>query len=64
LTGGATAEAVFDVLGIDLLMVAGEALPGMALCHAGTQAFVTKSGGFGTPGAFVRLVQQPATAAM
>ena len=34
LSGGATAEAVLDALGPDLLYVAGEAEPGLPLCHA------------------------------
>jgi len=60
LTGGATAEAALDSLEIALLIVDGEALPGMALCRAGAQVVVTKSGGFGAPDAFVRLARAPA----
>lgn len=55
LTGGATAEAVLDRLGVSILTVAGEALSGVVLCHAGGQAIVTKSGGFGAPDGFVLL---------
>ena len=62
LTGGATAEAVLDALGIALLIVAGEALPGLPVCRAGGRMLVTKSGGFGSPDAFVRLAGAPAKA--
>ncbi len=48
LTGGATAESVLDDLGIDLLQVCGDVLPGMPLSVAGQWRIVTKSGGFGT----------------
>ena len=54
-TGGATAEAVLDALGLGCLEVLGEALPGMPLVRAGRLAMVTKSGGFGTPSALARL---------
>lgn len=47
LTGGATAEAVLDRAGIDVLYVRGECLPGLAVAEAGGRIFVTKSGGFG-----------------
>lgn len=55
LTGGATAEAVLEALGVSLLHVAGEALPGMPHCRGGAWTIVTKSGGFGEPDALVRL---------
>lgn len=55
LTGGATAEAVFDALGLTVLDLNGEALPGMPLVAAGTFMAVTKSGGFGAPDALCRL---------
>lgn len=55
LTGGATAEAVLDALDIACLRIEGEALPGMPLCRADGRSFVTKSGGFGAPDAFLRL---------
>jgi uncharacterized protein YgbK (DUF1537 family) len=57
MTGGATAEAMLDALGVDRLELMGEALPGMPCCRAGGQILVTKSGGFGAPDAFVRLVR-------
>ena len=55
LSGGATAEAMLDALGVDVLTVEGEALPGMPLSRAGGQAIVTKSGGFGDAGALAFL---------
>lgn len=60
LTGGATAEAALDALGIDILDVRGEALPGLPLCCAGGQAIITKSGGFGPPDTFLKLAGLPA----
>jgi D-threonate/D-erythronate kinase len=62
LTGGATAEAVLDVLRITLLTVAGEALPGMPFCRAAGRVVLTKSGGFGGPDTLVRLAAQAAKA--
>lgn len=47
LTGGATAEAVLDRLGIEVLDLQGDLLPGLPLSHAGPWQIVTKSGGFG-----------------
>ncbi len=55
LTGGATAEAVLDALELTVLELAGEALPGLPLCRAGGRVIVTKSGGFGAPGALLSL---------
>lgn len=55
LTGGATAEAVLDALGVFRLSLIGEALPGMPATRSGRWVFVTKSGGFGEPDALVRL---------
>lgn len=55
LTGGATAEAVFDTLGQPILRVEGEALPGMPLVAAGGRRAITKSGGFGAPDCLVEL---------
>lgn len=59
LTGGATAEATLDMLEITLLVVEGEAMPGMVRCRAGDQVVVTKSGGFGSSDAFVKCVRHP-----
>ncbi|WP_167647526.1 four-carbon acid sugar kinase family protein [Mameliella alba] len=55
ITGGATAEAALDAMGIDVMTVAGEILPGLPCCRVGPRSIVTKSGGFGTPDTFLRL---------
>ncbi|MDF0600280.1 four-carbon acid sugar kinase family protein [Psychromarinibacter sp. C21-152] len=55
LTGGATAEAVLDALGVFRLSLIGEALPGLPAARSGRWVFVTKSGGFGQPDALLRL---------
>ncbi|WMT90393.1 four-carbon acid sugar kinase family protein [Pelagibacterium sp. H642] len=52
-SGGATAQAVLDFIGIDLLEVLGEVVPGLPLADAGRFKLITKSGGFGGPDAFV-----------
>jgi uncharacterized protein YgbK (DUF1537 family) len=62
LTGGATAEAALDALGVTVLTVAGEAAPGMAACRTGGLVVVTKSGGFGDPDTLVRLAPREALA--
>lgn len=46
--GGETAQVILRRLGIDVLELAGEALPGLPLAHAGDLTVITKSGGFGT----------------
>jgi D-threonate/D-erythronate kinase len=65
LTGGETAAAVLDALGIRLLRVEGEVLPGLPLCHPigspGLPALITKSGGFGPPDTLMRLWQAAQT---
>lgn len=63
LSGGATAEAVLDALGVGVLRIDGEALPGLPRCRAGGRVLVTKSGGFGAADALVRLAGHPAVAA-
>ena len=55
LTGGATAEALLDALGIDVLTVEGEILPGIPCCRGGDRIVMTKSGGFGGADTLVRL---------
>jgi D-threonate/D-erythronate kinase len=59
LTGGETAAEVLDAMGIQLLQVEGEVLPGLPLCRAlGRPQFpdlITKSGGFGPPDTLLRL---------
>lgn len=55
LTGGATAEACLDALGIETLTVSGELIPGMPICTASEKTIMTKSGGFGDPDALTRI---------
>lgn len=61
LTGGETAAAVLETLGIRLLQVEGEVLPGLPFCRAAGRpqfpALITKSGGFGPPDTLLRLWQ-------
>ena len=57
LTGGATAEAVLDALGVGVLTIEGELLPGLPLSRAGPWRIVTKSGGFGEPDTLNRLFE-------
>ncbi|TGD42649.1 hypothetical protein EEB11_12950 [Pseudotabrizicola sediminis] len=58
--GGSTAEAVLSELGIGLLEVRGEVLPGLPVSTALTGwpglQIVTKSGGFGAPDTVARLI--------
>jgi uncharacterized protein YgbK (DUF1537 family) len=60
LTGGETAAAVLDQMGIGLLDVLGEALPGLPLCRASEKPdaplILCKSGGFGAPDCLIRLL--------
>lgn len=58
LTGGATAEAVMEEMGINRFRLAGECLPGLGLAHAGGLYIITKSGGFGGPDTLVRIAAQ------
>ncbi|MDO5371458.1 four-carbon acid sugar kinase family protein [Paracoccus sp. (in: a-proteobacteria)] len=65
LTGGATAAAVLDRLGVERLHLLGECLPGLPVCRAGGFTVVTKSGGFGSPETLVticRLVNESSQA--
>ena len=59
LTGGETAAAVLVTVGIQLLRVQGEVLPGLPLSRAvdlpGFPDLITKSGGFGMPDTLLRL---------
>jgi uncharacterized protein YgbK (DUF1537 family) len=57
-TGGATAEAVLDALGIDVLDLDGDVLPGLPLSRAQGLMVVTKSGGFGDARTFVALAER------
>lgn len=56
LSGGATAQVVLRALGIDMLELAGEALPGLPIAGAGGFTIITKSGGFGEPDALLALL--------
>lgn len=49
LSGGATAQVILEQLGIAVLELLGEALPGLPIARAGGLTVVTKSGGFGDP---------------
>ena len=63
LTGGETASAVLSLMGIRLLEVLGEPISGLPLCRAldfpGAPIILTKSGGFGAPDVFSRLLPPP-----
>ena len=56
LSGGATAQVVLRALGIGILELQGEALPGLPIARAGGFTIITKSGGFGEPDALLRLL--------
>jgi uncharacterized protein YgbK (DUF1537 family) len=56
LSGGATAQAILEGLGIGVLELIGEALPGLPLAVANGLTFVTKSGGFGDEDTLGRLL--------
>ena len=58
LTGGATAEAVLEKMGILRFRLLGECMPGMGLAIADGRHIVTKSGGFGQPDTLLKLVRQ------
>src|SRR5690606_24469893 len=47
LSGGATAEAVLQKMGVKLLELKGECLPGLALAYSNRHCIIAKSGGFG-----------------
>ena len=56
LTGGATAEAVMQAMGLSVLRLRGEVLPGVPLADTGAeQAIIVKSGGFGGDDTLTRL---------
>lgn len=57
LTGGATAEAVLDGLGVTVLDLVGEVVPGLPLSLGAGWRIVTKSGGFGAAGTLADLVE-------
>lgn len=57
MTGGATAEAMMDRLGVSVLSVEGEVLPGLPLCRSNDKVMITKSGGFGERDTFVQIAR-------
>jgi uncharacterized protein YgbK (DUF1537 family) len=56
LSGGATAQVILERLGVHVLSLMGEALPGLPLARGGGLTFVTKSGGFGGEDTLLRLL--------
>lgn len=56
ISGGATAQLVLESLGIAVLQLEGEALPGLPLAHAAGFTIITKSGGFGDPDTLLALL--------
>ncbi|CCO50307.1 conserved hypothetical protein [Vibrio nigripulchritudo SOn1] len=57
LSGGATAESMLDELGIKVLDLEGELLPGIPVAKALGWRVVTKSGGFGCPDVLSQLIE-------
>jgi uncharacterized protein YgbK (DUF1537 family) len=60
LTGGDTARAMFNELGINRLDVCGEFEPGISIARAASHAapeFILKAGGFGDPLALQRIIR-------
>jgi uncharacterized protein YgbK (DUF1537 family) len=57
LSGGATAQVILRQLGIRILELVGEALPGLPLARGGDYTIITKSGGFGDPQTLCRLAE-------
>jgi uncharacterized protein YgbK (DUF1537 family) len=56
LSGGASAQVVLGALGIGIVELHGEALPGLPIARAAGFTIITKSGGFGEPDALLRLL--------
>ena len=61
LSGGATAHAILDALGIGVVTLLGEALPGVPIAQGGGVTIVTKSGGFGDKTTLTRLLGPPSS---
>lgn len=57
MTGGATAEACLDALGLDCLELLGEVETGIPVSCAGGKTLITKSGGFGTSDVLLSLTR-------
>ena len=55
ISGGATAQIILHMLGIEMLEVLGEIQPGLPVARGGGLTVVTKSGGFGGPDSLSRL---------
>ncbi|MFP5078389.1 four-carbon acid sugar kinase family protein [Rhizobium sp. YIM 134829] len=55
LSGGATAEAVLEAMGIARFRLIGECLPGLGIAEAGPHRIIAKSGGFGGPDTLSRI---------
>ncbi|NVD43068.1 four-carbon acid sugar kinase family protein [Ensifer sp. HO-A22] len=58
LSGGATAEAVLEKMGITRFRLVGECMPGLGLAHADGRCIIAKSGGFGQPGTLRELADR------
>lgn len=58
LTGGATAEAVLERMGVSRFRLFGECVPGIALAFADGRYIITKSGGFGGPDTLSDIARQ------
>jgi uncharacterized protein YgbK (DUF1537 family) len=59
LSGGATAHAILEAMGIGVLFLDGEALPGLPRARGGGFTIITKSGGFGDSDTLLRLLASP-----
>lgn len=57
LSGGATAQVILGMMGIEVLELMGEVLAGLPIARAGSLTVVTKSGGFGGPDTLSRLLR-------
>ncbi|MGE6783744.1 four-carbon acid sugar kinase family protein [Ensifer adhaerens] len=57
LSGGATAEAVLKMMGIQRFRLLGECLPGLGLAEIEGRCIIAKSGGFGSPDTLKRIAQ-------
>ena len=55
ISGGATAQIILQMLGVETLDVLGEIQPGLPIACGGGLTVVTKSGGFGKPDSLSRL---------
>jgi uncharacterized protein YgbK (DUF1537 family) len=56
LSGGASAEAVMERMGIEVLELLGECLPGLPICRVNDTHIIAKSGGFGDDRTFCALL--------